>query len=129
MEQFLNPNLALEKELEELLKEANYRKDNPTEPSPYETYSKRKDKSETAITFFNRKYKRFLDAWILYKDYLRLIDMSLLSALYKLGDMAPNLPSKSDRTSEIFEALQNWTATLRTSAEVRRAISVLQIKR
>jgi cell division septum initiation protein DivIVA len=58
MEQFLNPNLALEKELEELLKEAKYRKDNPIESSPYETYSKRKDKSETAITFFNRKYKR-----------------------------------------------------------------------
>ena len=81
----MNPNIVLEKELDELVK---------NETPPWEEYyNSRKHKKWGVLAFFDEKYGEYYKAGILYKFQLRKMDPLFCDLLDKTK-WAPKLPTK-----------------------------------
>jgi hypothetical protein len=109
--EILNPNLALEQELNALI-------ENSTPPND-EFYALRSDKLETAVEFFYRVYKRFYDAKVLYSPQLRTLDLHLYTALS--NSKAPDKPLLPSITKLNERAIKETSLAPKDLARLMRA--------
>lgn len=116
--EILNPNLVLESELDALVQSER--------PPNGKYYALRSDKSETAVQFFYRVYKRFYGAGVIYKPHLRAMDLDLYTALANSKALdKPQLKSITELNEQTIRkvALSKNTLAKLTSASYRHQIA------